>query len=368
MFAMRFKQARKASGLSMAALAEEVGVSTNAIKKYEHGENMPSSDKLLKIARALGVRTEYFFRPYSVKLDNVEYRKHANTPKKLLDKINGDVLDQAERWIELINLYPDSVNPVPSFGLPECLPDTVKTPADIETIADVMRNEWELGQNPIPDMIDTLESKGVMVINTDKTEAPKDSKTTTAPTKNTKFDGLAGVADGIPLIVISTHQPGDRQRFTLAHELGHLVLRDRLSGMDEEKACNHFAGAFLLPQQAIIQHLGIKRNALEIQELYMLKHEFGISMLATLYRAGQCSIINEWLRKNYYMRFNQEKWRTHEPGEQCPKEETILFKQLVYRALAEEYIGESKAAELLGMPLSSFHEERKLGVVDAAIN
>lgn len=355
MFSERLKQARKAAGLSMNALAEQIGISANAIKKYEHGENMPTSGNLLKLSRALGVRSEYFFRPVKVALEGVEYRKHANTTNKLLGKINGDVLDQAERWIELLNLYPDSVKPVPRFTLPDSLPSSVNSFADIENIAKTMRNEWELGQNPILDLIDTMESKGIMIINT----AKADSK---------KFDGLAGVANGIPLVVISSHQPGDRQRFTLAHELGHLVLHGRLNGMDEEKACNHFAGAFLLPQQTIIQHLGAKRHALETRELYMLKHEFGISMLAILYRSGQCEIISANLQKNYFMQFSKDRWRTQEPGDPYPNEKTILYKQLVYRALGEGYIGESKAAELLVMPLSSFHKERKLEVISAAIN
>ena len=355
MFATRLKQARKAAGLSMSALAEKVGISANAIKKYEHGINMPSSGNLIELARALGVRSEYFFRPIKIKLEDVEYRKHADTPKNLLEQINGDVIDQAERWIELLNLYPNSVKPVPRFTLPCSLPGSVNSFEGIEAIAKIIRDEWELGQSPIPDLIDTMESKGIMIIST-------------AKANNKKFDGLAGVAEGIPLVVISSHQPGDRQRFTLAHELGHLVLRSRLIGLDEEKACNRFAGAFLLPRPAIIQHLGAYRHALETRELYMLKHEFGISMLAILVRSGQCGIISDNLQKSYYMQFNKDRWRTQEPGNPYPNEKTILYKQLVYRALGESYIGESKAAELLGISLSSFHKERKLEEVSAAIN
>lgn len=97
MFAERLVRARKAAGLSMSALAEEVGLSANAIKKYEHGETMPSSANLLKLAKALGVRTEYFFRPVKVALEGIEYRKRASTSRKLLDQINGDVMEQAER-------------------------------------------------------------------------------------------------------------------------------------------------------------------------------------------------------------------------------------------------------------------------------
>lgn len=354
MFAERLVRARKAAGLSMSALAKQVGVSANAIKKYEHGDNMPSSANLLALAKALDVRTEYFFRPVKVELEGVEYRKRASTPQKVLDQINGDVMDQAERWAELLDLYPDSVKPVPSFSLPEGLPDHVISSDDIEAIADFVRSSWDLGLNPIHDMIDTLETKGVMIISTD-VEAKK------------KFDGLAGTIGVTPVVVVSAHQPGDRQRFTLAHELGHLVLHGRLPvDMDEEKSCNQFAGAFLFPKQAVLQHMGPNRRALEPQELYMLKHEFGLSMMAALVRAGQCGVISDSLKTQYFMRFSKLGWRTEEPGEPYPIEQTYLFKQLVYRALGEEYIGESKAAELIGMSLSRFHKERKLGGRGAA--
>jgi len=113
MFGERLVRARKAAGLSMSALATKVGVSANAIKKYEHGANMPSSGNLLKLAKALNIRTEYFFRPVKVELKGIEYRKRANTPQKLINQINANVMDQAERWSELLNLYPDSVKPVP---------------------------------------------------------------------------------------------------------------------------------------------------------------------------------------------------------------------------------------------------------------
>ena len=356
MFAERLIRARKASGMSMSTLAKEIGLSANAIKKYEHGENMPSSGNLLKLSKSLGVRSEYFFRPTKVKLSGIEYRKRASTPQKTLDRINGDVLDQAEQWTELLEFYPDSVRPVPKFKLPNNLPEKVKTAEDIELIADQMRSEWNLGFNPIPDMIDTLESKGLMII-------------CTHVEVDNKFDGLAGDIEGTPVVVVSVHQPGDRQRFTLAHELGHLVLNGRLSkDLDEETTCNHFAGALLLPKKAIIDHLGEKRRAIEPRELYMLKHEFGISMMAILFRAGQVEIISQSLQKNYYIQFNKLRWRTEEPSEPYPNEQTFLYQQLVYRALGEGYIGESKAAEFLKMSLTRFHKERKLGSVNATTN
>ncbi|MGO2233988.1 MAG: helix-turn-helix domain-containing protein [Marinomonas sp.] len=356
MFAERLERARKAAGLSMKALADEIDLSANSIKKYEHGTAMPSSTNLLKLAKALSVRTEYFFRPTKVEISGVEYRKRANTAQKVLARINGDVLDQAERWQELLEFYPDPVKPIPEFSLPENLPHRLDGLEQVELLAVQMRQAWDLGLNPIHDMIDTMESKGIMIITTD-VETDK------------KFDGLAGKIGNTPVVVISTSQSGDRQRFTLAHELGHLVVHGRLSeGLDEEKVCNVFAGAFLLPAQTLIEHLGEKRRNIEPRELLMLKHEYGISMLAALYRAGQCGIITPATQKSLFMLFSKNGWRTQEPGKEYPHESTFLYKQLVYRALGEEYIGESKAAELLGMSVSSFHKERKLEALSAAIN
>lgn len=356
MFAKRLERARKAAGLSMKALADEIDLSANSIKKYEHGTAMPSSTNLLKLAKALSVRTEYFFRPTKVEISGVEYRKRANTKQKILDRINGDVLDQAERWQELLEFYPDSVKPIPGFVLPDDLPVQIASLEQAEELAVQMRRAWDLGLNPIHDMIDTMESKGIMIITTD-VETDK------------KFDGLAGKIDNTPVVVISTSQSGDRQRFTLAHELGHLVVHGRLpEELDEEKVCNAFAGAFLLPAQTLIEHLGEKRRNIEPRELLMLKHEYGISMLASLYRAGQCGVITSATQKSLFMLFSKNGWRTQEPGEEYPHESTFLYQQLVYRALGEEYIGESKAAELLGMSVSSFHKERKLEALNAVIN
>ena len=350
MFAERFVRARKASGLSMKALAEKVGLSANAIKKYEHGDSMPSSSNLMKLAKALNVRSEYFFRPTQIEVEGIEYRKRANTPQKFLNKIRSDVLDQAERWYELLDLFPDSAKPINQFTLPSGLPEVVSDYNELDEVANQMREHWSLGLNPIQDMVDTFESRGLMVI-------------LTHVDTGKKFDGLAGTIKEQPLIVISGSQAGDRQRFTLAHELGHLVLRGRLAdSMDEEKACNRFAGAFLLPASAVQQELGVKRSHLEARELYMLKHEYGISMLAIAIRAQQSLIITKAHYESLVRSFSKKGWRTKEPGDPYPTETTFLFKQLVYRALSEGYIGESKAAELIGMSLASFHKERKLEV------
>lgn len=354
MFPERLQRARKAASCSLRDLAAELGVSHSTISKYEKGELVPSSAQLLALAKTLGVRTEYFFRPMDVKLEGVEYRKRAATPKKLLQRINADVLDQAERWEELLSLYPQ--RPVPEFSLDTGMPRSISSAEHVEQLAVFMRSAWDLGLNPIPDMIDTLESNGFMVI-------------VTGADDGAKFDGLAGKIGETPVVVVSENWPGDRQRFTLAHELAHVLLEGRLaSHMDEEKSCNQFAGAFLLPRDALHQHVGDHRHAIEPRELQILKAEFGISMMGVLIRSFQCEVITEYQKRQYMKLFSARGWRKKEPGEPYPAEKTYLFQQLAYRALAEDYIGESKAAELLGVSLAAFHKERRLGLGDAAFN
>jgi Zn-dependent peptidase ImmA (M78 family)/DNA-binding XRE family transcriptional regulator len=348
MIGERLQRARKGAGLALRAVAEQAELSHTTVSKFEKEQQKPSSAQLIKLAKILGVRTEYFFRPQSLKIEGIEYRKKSTLSQKSLDKIQADIFDQAERWHELLSLYPQP--PIQSFALPLGLPEHISDVEQIEALAETVRAIWKLGLNCIPELIDTLESQGIMVISS------------TVGSDN-KFDGLAGTINTTPLIVVGANWTCDRQRFTLAHELGHLLLKGRLDQSlldDEEALCNRFAGAFLLPKTTLIEHLGKNRHQLELGELYFLKHEFGLSMQGVLFRAKQSGVITQATFERIFMMFSQRGWRKQEPNKPYPSEQTILFKQLVYRALAEAYFTESKAAELLGLPVTKFHQQRTL--------
>ncbi len=342
----RIQQARKASGLSMRELAQKADVSAMAISKYEANKNTPSSGVLLALSKALGVRSEYFFRQTKVELKEIEYRKHAKLPKKVLYQIEGDVIEQIERFLQLEEFLP--TNPIKVFELPKGLKAKVESYDEVETIADSFRKSWGLGCNPIPDLIDTIEERGVKVF---QSHIPHDDK----------FDGLAAQVNGTPIIVVGKDWLGDRQRFTIAHELGHMALHGRLTKeLNEEKAANRFAGAFLVPSKETIKELGESRNWLEPAELHVLKHSYGLSMRGWIYRASDLGILNQSSSRKMWNYFYRNKWVKKEPGDPLAPEEPKLFKQLVFHALAEDLIGESKAAELLHMPIISFRKLRKV--------
>ncbi len=346
MIGPRLHRARIAAGLSTRDLADRAGISAMAVSKYENEKSTPSSGVLLRLSDALGVPVEYFFRPARVELSEVEYRKQNKLPAKTQTRIEADVLEQVERFLELCDLLPGG--PIAPFALPEGLPRRVDDYDAIEDVADVVRAAWNLGGNPIPDLTDMLEERGIIVLQTDELH-------------ENAFDGLTATVNGVPVIVVGRGWPGDRQRFTLAHELGHLILKNRFGPeLDEETATNRFAGAFLVPRREALKELGERRTRLEPGELCALKKTYGFSMGGWLHRARDLGILNESRYRDMYKFFAVRGWVKKEPCDEYPREEPQLFSQLVFRALAEDLIGESKAAELLRKPLKEFVALRNL--------
>lgn len=358
MIAERVYQARRAAGLTLAALGEKAGVSHTTVRKYEKGALVPSSAMLLKIARACGVRTEYFFRTHTVELLHAEFRKQTSFGKAAQEALKIRVTELAEKRVELLNAFPEP--PLPQFAPPAGLPARIASLDALEAFSDEVRSAWQLGFNPVADLTDTLEGLGLLVVVVDA--------------DHPGFSGMtAMVRDGEgrlhPVIAVSGRWPGDRQRFTLAHELGHLLLAGRLAeDIHEERACDRFAGAFLAPRQAVLQSLGAQRHGLEWQELYARKHEFGLSMAGWLQRARQCGVLSETAHLSMLKRFSAKGWRKNEPGEPLPQERPRMFAQLVYRALSEQYLSEAKAAQLLGMPMMRFHKARQMETLDEFVH
>lgn len=339
MIAARIARARAAAGLSLRDLAARIGISHTAIAKYERGELVPGSDALLALAQATGVKVEFFFRPDAVELGQPEYRKRSHLGAKALARVEAEILDQTERVVELLGFFPEP--PLPPFSVPDSLP-AVASVDDVEEVALALRAAWDLGDNPIADLVATLEERGVLVL-------------TTPGDPDGRFDGLAARVAGLPLVVVGEDWPGDRQRFTLAHELGHLVLSGRLpADVDEERACNRFAGAFLAPRPSVHAELGRHRRRLEARELLGLKHEYGMSMAAWAFRARDTGVIEQGTFEVIQRTFRARGWHKQEPGDAVASERPSHFRRLVLRALAEDLIGEPKAAELLGTPLAEF--------------
>jgi len=335
MIGERLKIARRAAGLSLEALAARVGVSKMAISKYERGLDMPGSSVLLGLARELGVKAEYFFRPTDIQFSASAFRCRKSLPAKQKSALAARVQEWLERYVEAENI----VDQVLSFSSPERLNRQVDSLEQVEEVALELRQVWDLGLDPIENLCEVLEDHGIKVGVVDG---------------SAKFDAmLCHVDETEPVMAVAEGKPGDRQRFSLAHELGHLVLQVPDS-IDREKAANRFAGAFLVPAQTAALELGQRRRRLGPFELHLLKHKYGMSMQAWVYRAKDLGLISPSAAASFFRYFRRQGWHREEPGDAYPSEEPQRLKRLVLRALAEDLITESRAAELLGRPLREF--------------
>jgi len=161
--------------------------------------------------------------------------------------------------------------------------------------------------------------------------------------------------ENVPVIVGSGSKTVERRRFTLAHELGHMLLHIPDS-VDEEKACHRFASAFLMPEDALFAELGKHRKAFGYTELIQVKRMFGVSAAALVVRLNDLDVINDSALQRIFRGIGRS-WRKEEPSPLEGNETPRRFERLVLRALAEDIISLPKAAELLGKKTSEIQLE-----------
>ncbi len=192
-------------------------------------------------------------------------------------------------------------------------------------------DDWGLGNDPIPQLAELLEERGIKVLSLDLDNV----------------DGLAAKVrrkerDATRVIVVKRSTWSERKRFNLAHELGHMVIAPS-GGVDEEKAAHRFAGAFLMPADVLRAEVGAHRSSISIGELVALKKRFGVSIQALAYRCKDLGIISQSACAALFKIFAERGWRAapyEEPESMAPEvEEPRRFERLCYRALAEGVIG-----------------------------
>lgn len=323
-------------GWSLQELADNLSlpISKQALNKYEFGSMNPSSEVLIALAKALDVKPEYFMRE-PLELGVVEFRKHAKLSVKEEESIKERVRDFLERYIEvetLLNIKTSFQNPLKNRKISEV--------EQVEKTALKLIEEWKLGFDPIPNVLEMLEDKGVKVIEIDAPE---------------EFDGLSTWVGNIPVVVISKNFTVERKRFTALHELGHLVLNIE-KGADKEKICHAFAGALLLPDDCLEKLIGEKRNNIAPGELVSIKEQFGISIQAIMMRAQLKGIIDSNAAIRFWKSMSGNKKEVG-LGSFSGNEKSYRFDHLIYRLAAEEVVSLSKAANLAGKKLAEFREE-----------
>lgn len=349
MFGERLQLARKKAGLSLRGLADVLGgqVTPQAIGKYERGEMMPSSTVLLALTKALGVSLEFLAAPLDVRLGTIDFRKKAGTSARDRALVEALVLEHVERYLlveQVLEL--ETVAWEPPFAVAQV--DTLEA---AEELAGKLRQAWKLGYDPITDVTELLEEKGIKVM---KLDLPEDVSGLTCTVER-------GNVPPVPVIVVNSRHGMERRRLTLAHELAHRVLMT--IDLDEEKAATRFASAFLMPAPHVREQVGKHRQGFGVAELIVTKQLYAVSGAALLVRLRDLGIITQQTMTYAFQSFART-WRRTEPepivtNHGDTREQPQRFHRLCYRALAEGFITISKASELLRKPVAVIDREMR---------
>ena len=345
MIGARLKQARLLAGMTMTRLADELReydfhITKQAISKYEREKSYPSAQFLLLASSVLGVPSTYFTHEPKKTVEWLAFRCRKKLSQTERNRIKAFASDTVELQIELRELlYPSTISELPSVK--------VANPDDAENAAKHLRAHWDAGNRPLDNLVQTAEDRDVVVVSW---------KDVTG-----LFDGLSAKCEGRSIAVINTCVPADRQRLSLAHEIGHLVMDvEELSKKEEEYLAYRFAAALLVPDDHAYHELGKNRHHLDWGELQALKRKYGMSMAAWVRRARDLNIINAaaYTSMNRYIRVHG--WHKDEPGEYLGDEEPLLLKQMAQRAVAEGLISPDRITRVNSEVLDNDHEEEQV--------
>jgi Zn-dependent peptidase ImmA (M78 family)/transcriptional regulator with XRE-family HTH domain len=304
--AKRLRLARELRSLTRAAVASDAALTSAAVSQFENGSARPAPQTLLRLAEALEFPVQFFATgsaPSSRDLPSDDspgdhgyfrsLRSITITERRRALALAQLIRDIADRLSESVRLPPTDILrlPVP--------PDA--DPADPETCAAHVRAAWNISRGPIPDVLSTLERHGIVCARYHAGTHTVDAFSVAFPER--------------PVAVLGDDKAKrDRERFSAAHELGHLVMHDSRNAGNKvvEDQANRFAAAFLMPADDIRSELP---ETAAWNELLILKRRWGASIGALLMRARRLGIMPESTCAQAFRYMSMRGWRTTEPGD-----------------------------------------------------
>lgn len=288
---------RKFSQAGLVEKVKELGgeMSQAMLSKIERGRIQPEEDLALFLADALRVRKSFFENPSYVRQPPISYhRKRTKLSARDLQSIHAVaemIRLSLEKCFEALDEF-DHLGPsIPSYDLDQF-------DGDAEEAARAVRARLRLPRGPLKNLASLMEASGVIVCQFNF--------------GNTLIDGFCQHSHaGLPSVVfMNTQLPVDRFRFSLAHELGHLVCHDA-PNPEQEIQANHFASEFLMPTSDIYDDL----RDMTLSKAMELKLYWGTSMQSIIQKAWKTGRISDQRRKNLFIELSRRGWRKSEPVE-----------------------------------------------------
>jgi len=327
-------------GLTQGELADAAGVSQTLISHMQKGVRAVTPEVLDGIVRATGTPMSFFdVDPADLPTDTLAFRKKASASAKEVSRVEATV---REAYRVAARLIADTR--VRRAILPRAEGDLDNEA--IEALAAATRDALGVARDGvIGHVIRVCERAGIPVVPLVLVDREGHGEEIVV--------GHAGVScwrgpDEPNLISYFSAGSGDRQRFTIAHELGHLVLhpgrRALVSAARAESEAHRFAGAFLMPRERAEEAFS---GGLMLQDLARLKQRWGISIQALLMRASALALINDDRAASLWRQIGARGWRTNEPVAVHAEQPTLL------RAMLARKYGEPpsvlQAADELGL-------------------
>lgn len=287
-------KARQSRGLTQAQLARRTGQSQAFISKAEAGQVSMEGDRLREVADNLGYPVPLLCvhaDAYSLTSTCAFHRKRNALPVSKARQVHA-ILDIARLQAE------ELLRDVPSapVRLHRIQPDAngIEGPREISF---QVREALGLPKGPIDDLTRVIEAAGVIVLSWD--------------IGHHQGDAVSQWSEGHrPAMLLYRAAPGDRLRFSVAHELGHLIMHTEPVDQQEEQA-DQFASELLLPGALISAEL----EDLDMAALARLKLRWGVSMAALIRRAHDLGAISSYRYRELNIELSKAGWRTHEPVE-----------------------------------------------------
>lgn len=329
MLGENIKKYRILKGISLRKFGELVGLSQTAIAKYEQNILIPDGEKLIKFAHALDCKVIDLLKDNSnKKVLNLNFRKRKSLTGKRLELLKQIINDKVYNYLDVLQL-----NAIDSVKIKKY---KVSSLSDAEQAAIKFRKDNQINELfPLTNLCDIIENLGIAIVIINNDNDLFDG-----------FDGVSEVVNGFPFICMSSDINYYRQRFTLAHELGHLILQIDDS-LDDEKICNEFASALLLPRKALLQECGSKRIAITDREYKIIQDEYKVSIKAIIYSLNKYGIVSDNYAKLAYINFNKyykyEEDNNSSENTELPRK----YEQLVLRLESQNIITQSRYNELM---------------------
>ncbi|MFW6015932.1 MAG: helix-turn-helix domain-containing protein [bacterium] len=300
----RLRKARIYRNMTISELADKISVTKQAVSQYEKGSISPKPEVLFQLVSVLNFPIAFFKEEDGIntKIENTFFRA-------LLSTKNIDLATQEVKTEIIVKIY-NFLNKYLNF--PELnLPNTEQFDAkDIEDVAGLLRSYWLLDENPISNMVSLLEKNGIIV-----------SSFNTDSQKIDAFTQVHNMGNELQYCVVlgNDKQSMVRRAFDAAHELGHIILHNKLINIKDlskeefkkiESEANQFAASFLLPRNSFYSDL-ITPN--KLKSYLELKKKWKVSIAAMVMRAKQLGRINAKQYQNLMKQISYKKWRKNEP-------------------------------------------------------